>query len=139
MTTLKEAFAITMSLIDELNENGEAETLSNRDFEHRAPGIVAVLLGELYPYSDTYASPTAGKRAICPPIAGFDDALPLDDFLSRSVLPCALAARLMLDENPAVAAYYERRYMELLGKYGTMHAATPEPIADVYGGLRICR
>jgi hypothetical protein len=139
MTTLKDAFAITMSLIDELNENGEAETLANRDFKQRVPGLVAVILGELYPYSDTYVPPPAGKRAICPAVTGFDGALPLDDFLSRSVLPCALAARLLLDENPSVAAYYERRYLELLGKYGTMHSAVPEPIADVYGGIRVCR
>ena len=135
MTTLKEAFAITMAMIDELGEGGEAETNSNRDYEARLPGLLTALLGELYPYSDTYKRPLTGHRAVCPEVKTFDEPLPIDDFLSRSVLPCGLAARLLLDENPAVAAYYERRYLELLGRYGNMHATVSEQIFDVYGGL----
>jgi len=139
MTTLKEAFAITMAMIDETDANGEAMTIRNRDYELRTPGLLAGILGELYPYSDTYVTPSVGKRAVCPQVKTFDEVLPLDDFLCRSVLPCVLAARLLLDENPAVAAYYERRYLELLGRYGNMHAVVSEPIFDVYGGFRSWR
>jgi len=134
MTTLKEVFAITMAIIDELDESGSADANSNEDYAQRTLGIITAALGELYPYSDTYTT-TSGRRAVCPTVSSFDEALPIDDFLCRTVLPCVLAARLLLDENPAVAAYYERRYLELLARYGNMHAAVSEPIADVYGGL----
>lgn len=134
MTTLAEVYSITMSLIDELNERtGEAESPETRDYKQRTIGITTALLGEIYPYSDTFRFTDKRHRPVCPTVSDFGDEIPLDDFLARSVLPCALAARLLLDENPAVASYYERRYMELLVRYGSVTSS--EPIANLYGKL----
>ncbi|MDR0838570.1 MAG: hypothetical protein LBN99_02890 [Oscillospiraceae bacterium] len=138
MTTVTDVFAITMALIDELGERtGEPDAVETRDYQQRAPGIITALLGELRPYSAGY-SPSPGARAALPAITGLGDEVPLDDFLCRTVLPCALASRLLLDENPSVAAFYERRYMELL-RYGAAPAGSSEPIRDLYGGVGVCQ
>lgn len=136
MTTVRDVFFITMSLIDELGERtGLAETSETIDYRQRTPGIVTLLIGELYPYSDTYEIKAPDKRPVCKTVASLEDELPLDDFLCRSVLPYGLAARLLLDENPSTAAFYEREYSEQLQKHGFRVPKRFEPITDVYGGL----
>ncbi len=125
-----------MSLIDELCERtGLSDSAETRDYRQRTPGIVTLLLGELYQYSDTYVAAEPGKRPICPPVTDFEDGIFLDDFLCRSVLPYGLAAKLLIDENPATAAYYAREYAEMLTKYGARTPESIEPIPDLYGGL----
>ena len=136
MTTVNDVFFITMSLIDELSERtGAVDPAETRDYKQRTPGIITLLCGELYRYSDTRGQSKPGKRPICPPVTDFEDELALDDFLCRSVLPYGLAARLIIDENPATAAFYEREYTEMLLKYGLRVPAKIVPIPNVYGGL----
>lgn len=138
MTTAREVFAIAMALLDELNERtGLAETNETRDYGQRTPAIINLLAGELYPYSDTRAAAEPGRRSVCPPVTALEDTVALDDYLCRSVLPCGLAARLVLDENPSVASFYERRYNELLSQHVSRLPAVFESIPDVYGGLRV--
>jgi hypothetical protein len=137
-TTARDVFTIAMALLDELGEkNGEAERNENRDYMQRTLGILTQVRGELYPYSDTYRLGARGRRPICRTIKTFDEKLGLDDFLCQSVLPCALAARLVIDENPSVAAYYERKYQELLARYADKRPRWFEPIPDLYGGARV--
>ena len=136
MTTVNDIFFLTMSLIDDLNDRtGLADSAETRDYRQRTPGIVNMLIGELYHYSDTREIKAPGKRPICPPVTSFEDELGLDDFLCRSVLPYGLAARLLLDENPPTAAFYEREYTEMLLKYGYRVPAQFEPIQNIYGGV----
>ena len=49
-------------------------------------------------------------------------------------MPYGLAAHLLIDENPTVAAFFQQRYEELLDKLGNVPAEF-EPIEDVYGGI----
>ena len=136
MTTVNDVFFLTMSLIDELSDRtGQPDLAETRDYRQRTPGIVTLLIGELHQYSDTYAASVPGKRPVCPPVSGFEDEVCLDDFLCRSVLPYGLAARLLIDENPATAAFYEREYTEMLVKYGLRIPSRIEPIRDIYGGV----
>jgi hypothetical protein len=128
-----------MSLLDELGEkHGEANRAENLDYLQRVIGILTQVRGELYPYSDTYdGADDSAVRAICPAIEDLDESLRLDDFLCQSVMPCALAARLVLDENPPVSAYYERKYQELLARRLAQRARVFKPIHDVYGGVEV--
>lgn len=124
-----------MSLIDELSERtGRIDTSETRDYQQRTPGIITLLIGELYQYSDTYAIKTPGKRPTCVPVSNPEDEICLDDFLCRSVLPYGLASRLLLNENPTAAAFYEREYAE--AKNYLHLPAQIEPIPDIYGGIR---
>ncbi|MDR2502419.1 MAG: hypothetical protein LBC78_04125 [Oscillospiraceae bacterium] len=137
-TTARAVFEITMALLDELSETtGLAERIENRDYLQRTLGVLTQVRGELYPYSDTLEDAGDGRRPTCPPILSLDDELGLDDFLCQSILPCALAARLVLDENPAVSSYYERKYQELLARRASGQARRFEPIEDLYGGARL--
>ena len=136
MTTVNDVFFLTMSLIDELSDRtGLADSSETRDYRQRTPGIVTILIGELYHYSDTREIKEPGKRPLCPPVSSLEDELGLDDFLCRSVLPYGLAARLLLDENPPAAAFYEREYTEMLLKYGFRVPAQFDPIPNIYGSV----
>ena len=64
-----------------------------------------------------------------------DRGLWLDDGLCQGVLPYGLAAHLLLDENPDVAAFFNQRYAELLSEYRRGIPAASEDIQDLYGGI----
>ena len=51
------------------------------------------------------------------------------------MLPYGLAAHLLLDENPDVAAFFNQRYAELLSEYRRGIPAASEDIQDLYGGI----
>jgi hypothetical protein len=78
---------------------------------------------------------TPGKRPIPQEIISIDDEIDLDDGICQSVLPYGLAAHLLLDENPDVAAFFNQRYSELLKEYKNSIPAAFEDIDDIYGGI----
>lgn len=135
-TTAQEIFELTMAKMDELDDNGKVDSSDTAEYRNRTLGILNILQGEVFPYSDTYQDyADQGRRPICPAIEDFDEPLQLDDFICKSVLPYGLAAHLLLDENPSAAGFYQQRYEELLRKLqsGFGLAATSEDIVDVYG------
>lgn len=135
-TTAQEIFELTMAKMDELDDNGNVDSSDTAEYKNRTLGILNILQGEVFPYSDTYQDyADQGRRPICPAIESFDEPLQLDDFICKSVLPYGLAAHLLLDENPSAAGFYQQRYEELLRKLqsGFGLAATSEDIVDVYG------
>ena len=135
-TTAQRVFDITMGLIDEVNENsGETDTADTREYKVRTLLILNALRGELYPYSDTYNVETAGERPIVSVIQDFDTPIDLDDYICQSVMPYGLAAHLLLDENPDVAAFFNQRYAELLSEYRRGIPAASEDIQELYGGI----
>jgi hypothetical protein len=137
-TTAQEIFEITMALLDELDErDGAADTDDTAEYKQRTLYILTALRGELYPFSDTFTATADGRRPICPPITAFDTPLELDDFLCQTILPCGLAARLLLEENPVIASFFEQRYEEQLTRYGGAGLAVSEPILDLYGGVAV--
>ena len=97
--------------------------------------ILNILRIECFPASDTYAVTEPGKRPICPEIPDFDTPIGLDDGICQGVLPYGLAAHLLLDENPDVAAYFNQRYEQLLAEYRAGIPAAAEDIQDLYGGI----
>lgn len=136
MTTAQNVFDIAMGLMDEINElTGQADAAQTREYRQRTLPILTALRGELYPYSDTYSPGAAGTRPVCPPIAGFDAPIGLDDVLCQTVMPYGLAAHLLLEENGAAASFFIQRYMELIARLGKGVPAESEDIANRYGAI----
>lgn len=113
--TVRGVFDKAMYLIDAQNDaNGNTRTADTREYEVRTVGILNNLLDVVYPYSDTYAVAEAGRRPALPDIQGFEDVLDLDARLLRDVLPLGLAARLVAEENPTLANYFQQLFEEHL-------------------------
>lgn len=135
-TTPRQIFEISMALTDNLNDvGGDEYDGDNTEYQYRVISILNMLIGECYPYSDTYKFAGPKKRPICEPIISFDQTIALDDYICRTVLPYGLCANLLVDENPASAGFFEQRYEELLRRLMSMGLPTmSENIIDVYGG-----
>lgn len=135
-TTGEQVFELTMSLIDELDDQGEYDTQDTQEYRNRALSILNVLRGELYIYSDTYglnAEWATGRRPVVGLLTDLDDVIDLDDYICQSVMPYGLAAHLLLDENPTTAGFFQQRYDELKMSLSRGIKAVSEDIEDVYG------
>ena len=136
MTTAQWVFEKAMHLMDEADEvSALADISDTREHKNRTLPILNVLRVECFPCSDTYQAAEPGKRPVCPEIPDFETGIPLDDGLCQGVLPYGLAAHLLLDENPPLAAYFQQRYEELLNALRRGIPAGSEDIVDLYGGV----
>lgn len=136
-TTGKDIFDKAITLMGELDDNGNTDHADTKEYKHRALNILNMLRGEVYQYSDTYNHPEAesGRRPVCPAMDVLEDEIGIDDVLAETVLPYGLAAHLLLDENDAMAAFFQQRYEELLRKLGVKIPSAWEAITDVYGAV----
>lgn len=136
-TTGKDIFDKAITLMGEMDDNGKTDYADTKEYKNRALNILNTLRGEVYQYSDTYNDPEAerGRRPVCPVLESLDDKIGIDDVLAQTVLPYGLAAHLLLDENDAMAAFFQQRYEELLKKLGAKIPASWESITDVYGAV----
>ena len=136
MTNAQWIFEKAMHLMDEVNEStGATDTSDTKEYKNRTIPILNILRVECFPASDTYQVTEPGKRPICPEITDFQSAIGLDDGICQGVLPYGLAAHLLLDENPDVAAYFNQRYTELLLQYRNAIPTAAEEIQNLYGGI----
>lgn len=136
-TTGEEVFELTMSLIDELDDQGDYDTSDTTEYRNRTLSILNVLRGELYPFSDTYKKNedwASGRRPVVGKLEDLDDVIDLDDYICQSVLPYGLAAHLLLDENPTTASFFQQRYDELKAELLRGLPVESEDIVDLYGG-----
>lgn len=136
MTTAQWVFEKAMHLMDEVNEStGQADTNDTNEYKNRTLPILNVLRIECFPASDTYEVTQPGKRPVCPEIPDFQTPIGLDDGICQGVLPYGLAAHLLLDENPAVASYFQQRYEEALNRARRGIPAASADIELLYGGI----
>lgn len=134
MATVSDVFEAAMSIMDELNDSGEAQTSDTQEYKNRTLPIMNVLISECYPYSDlkNAAKPDSAWTAV----QDFEDYLArIDETLARGIMPYGLAANLLVDENPSAASFYEARYEELLKQKAQRVRASVEDIEDIYGGV----
>lgn len=131
MTKLRDVFELAMSLMDELDEEGAAETTRTADYVRRTPGIVTALLAEM--------------RTMCclsgdwVRLTGLDDELAdTDERYALGALPYGLAAGLLVDENPSSAAFFQQRYEEMRNLYLARLPVELELIESYYGGNEHC-
>jgi len=127
-TTVQEVFDEMLTVID------AADDLDTTDYQHRTIGIINILAGELYKYSDNWKVSQPSKRPIVTPVEDFDDEINLDDYICRTVMPYGLAAHLMLQEDTATASYAQQRYDELKRDLQSGLPTMSEPIVDVTVG-----
>ena len=133
MANAQNVFDIAMGMMDEV-QNGLTDTADTKEYKDRTLLILNALVGELYPYSDTYSTEDVEGRPIAAVIRDFTKPIDLDDYICRSVLPYGLAAHLLLDENPTAASFFQQRYEELRNKLARGLPTVSEDIVDVYFG-----
>ena len=87
--------------------------------------------------SDTFALGEDGKRPALGDITDFTDELDLDARILRDVLPNGLAAKLLSEENPTLANYFQQCFEQSLVEARARIPARFESIDDSlpYGGL----
>lgn len=133
--TVRGIFDKAMYLIDAQDEfTGKTKTNAAKEYEVRTLGILNNLLDVVYPYSDTYRVHQPGRRPALPDIQDFSDELDLDARILRDVLPLGLAARLLAEENPALANYFHQLFEEHLVRAGAGAGAGFEDIDGELGG-----
>ena len=135
--TVQGVFDKAMYLIDAQNEStGSTENSDTTEYRVRTIGILNNLLDVVYPASDTFIVGSDGKRPALDDIVSFSDELDLDARIVRDVLPNGLAAKLLSEENPTLANYFQQCFEEGLAYARASVPATIESIdCDPYGGL----
>jgi hypothetical protein len=138
-TTGQDIFDKAITLMGEQSDSGETDWIDTQEYKNRSLEILNTLRGEVYPYSDTYATQRKkypGRRPVCDKLESLDDEIDIDDVLAQTVMPYGLAAHLLVDENDNMAAFFQQRYEELLRKLGANIPGQWESIDDVYGYAR---
>lgn len=134
MRTVQEIFDETIHLIDGQNEStGATLTSDTKEYALRTPNCLNQILNMAYPYSDTYQARADGRRPTHRAVTEMTDTVEMDDYICMSVLPAGLAARLLAEENPDVAAFYQQTFEECLAMARASLPATVESVEDVYG------
>lgn len=133
--TAQAVFDKAMYLIDAQNEStGITVTSDTKEYQVRAVGILNSMLDVVYPASDTFRLGADGKRPYLPDIKSLKDELDLDARCLRDILPNGLAAKLLSEENPNLAKYFQQTYEQ-----GIVEArfGTPAAFEEVegYGGI----
>ena len=135
MYSVQAVFDKAIHWIDAQNEStGSTNTADTKEYALRTPSIISLYLNVVYPYSDTYRNREDGRRPYLEPVLSMTDELDLDAYICMSVLPFALAAGLLVEENDAVANAALQIYQENLARAAAMPAVVGE-VDDVYGGL----
>lgn len=130
--TVRAVFDKAIYLIGEQDDaTGKTMTADTKEYEVRTVGVLNSLLDVVYPASDTYVATEAGKRPALPDITSFEDELDLDAMILRDVLPCGLAARLIGEEKPELANYFQQLFEEHLAR---AMAAMPAGFEEIDGG-----
>ena len=132
--TVQGVFDKAMLLIDAQNEStGSTMTSDTKEYQVRTIGILNTLLDDVYPASDTFELGEDGRRPALDDITAFTDELDLDARIVREVLPNGLAAKLLTEENPTLANYFQQCYEEALAEARRGIPAKFESVADSYG------
>lgn len=127
-TTVQDVFDLTLPIIDAVGDSDIS------DYKDKTLGILNVLRGELFPYSDTWKVLDENKRPIVQKLTSFDDEIGLDDYICQTLMPYGLGAHLMLTEDTTTASYCQQRYDELKQLLTRGLPTESTDIEDVYAG-----
>lgn len=134
--TVQDVFDKAIHWLDEQNEStGATMTSDTKEYSLRTPDILNTYLNVVYPFSDTYTAREDGKRPYLEPVTEMSDEMDLDAFICMSVLPYALAAGLVKEENPSISNVALQIYAENLGQARSTLPASVEDVENVYGGI----
>ena len=133
---VQDVFDKAIHWLDEQNEStGATLTSDTKEYALRTPNILNTYLNVVYPYSDTYSQREDGKRPYLEPVTTMSDPMDLDAYICMSVLPYALAAGLVKEENPTIANTAFQIYGEHLAQANATLPSSIGDVEDVYGGL----
>ena len=108
-------FVITMSMIDEMNDNGTLDATTTAEYRAKAPAILTVLQNEIIGIENRYRK---YEEYIYPvPIEVLSQNIQVDDIKAHTLLTNGLAAHLMIHENKALASFFQERYEEMKNLY----------------------
>ena len=134
--TVQDVFDKAIHWLDEQNEStGATMTSDTKEYSLRTPDILNMYLNVVYPFSDTYTAREDGKRPYLEPVSSMTDTMDLDAYICMSVLPYALAAGLVKEENPSISNVALQIYAENLGQARSTLPASVEDVENVYGGI----
>ena len=131
-------FDKAMYLIDAQSDStGLTMTNHTKEFQVRTVGILNTLLDLVYPASSTFVPNPDGSPPALPDQTGFEDTLDLDPRILREVLPCGLAARLLNEEHPELASYFQQCFEESLADARIRRPACFQAVEEdlPYGGI----
>lgn len=140
MATVQEIFDMAIHLIDDQNEDdGTTVHVDTEEYRFRTISILNTAIPMLYPYSGNYDTSGTGR-----PRSGrlwadsyknpdFEQEIPLDDDLSRALLPYFLAGQLLMSEDPERAEQYLNCYREAKFDLQKKMPGSFEPIRPTYG------
>jgi len=131
MATVQDIFNAAMALTDELEADGSVRETAAALYAARTPAVVNLLLAEL--------RLCLGSRGPADTVAAMTDDVPADEGYARAALPCGLAAHLLIDENPAAAAFLQQRYEALRERFLRTLPAVRSGTVDCYGGVEFGR
>lgn len=127
-TTVSGVFDMTMALMDELSATGQAQTNDTKEYEHRTPGLLNIMLAEMHLI--------AGDHEKWTPVETMEDTLSrVDDTYALGVMCYGLASKLLADENPTLASFCQQSYEEARDRYFARQAADCGEVENVYGGI----
>ena len=127
-----EVFTQTMAMIDEMTDTGELDSTSVADYKARAPYILTALQNEIIGIENRFRRYEEYIRPV--PITDLDNQdVQVDDIQANTLLVYGLAAKLMSDENKALANFMQQEYERLSGIFLKPKPVTPESKTDVYG------
>lgn len=134
--TAQAVFDKAIFLMDAQSESsGKTMTGDTKEYQVRAVGILNSLLDVVYPASDTFLHVDGVHRPALDDITELTDVLDLDARILRDVLPHGLAAKLLSEENPNLAAYFQQCFEENLASAAARKPAQFEDIDCGYGGI----
>lgn len=134
MTTAEEVFTMAIHLMDQQNDaTGAAAGREVGVYRTRALSVMNAVLPALRPYSDGGAS--GEGRPVCQPLTDFQQAVPVDDTLSRGVLPYGLAAHLLAGEDEDLSLWFQSQYAVRLAELRGQVPGRWEPISMPYGAF----
>ena len=127
-----EVFKQTMAMIDEMTDTGELDTTSVADYKARTPYILTSLQNEIIGIENRYRRYEQYIRPV--PITDLDNQdVQVDDIQANTLLVYGLAAKLMSDENKALANFMQQEYERLSGIFLKPKPVKPESREDKYG------
>ncbi|MBO7733038.1 MAG: hypothetical protein J6S67_10805 [Methanobrevibacter sp.] len=120
-----------MAMIDEMTDTGELDTTSIADYKARAPYILTSLQNEIIGVENRYRKYGEYIRPV--PITDLDNQdVQVDDIQANTLLVYGLAAKLMADENKALANFMQQEYERLSGIFLKPKPVRPESREDIY-------
>ncbi len=120
-------FEQAMGIMDELNAEGQARTADTEEYVHRTPAIVNAMVAEL--------KMLTGDTRSWTPVESLEDSIGgVDTTYALGAMSFGLAAKLLVDENPAAASFYHQKYEEAKRLYVQNRPAQTGEIENIYGG-----